>query len=115
LSQRTPVAPGFFETVGIAIVKGRDIAWTDASRARRVAIVSESLARRLFGERNAVGQRLNVGLQPERNDLEVVGIAADARLYNVKNSNVLAVYAAALQDPQVNYKCVVVRGMGVAL
>ena len=109
------VAPGFFETVGIAIVKGRDIAWTDASRARRVAIVSESLAKRLFGERDAIGQRLNVGLQPERTDLEVVGIAADARLYNVKDSNLLAVYTAALQDPQVNYKCVVIRGTGVSL
>jgi len=115
LSQRTPVAPGFFETVGIAIVKGRDIAWTDASRARRVAIVSESLAKRLFGERDAIGQRLNVGLQPERTDLEVVGIAADARLYNVKDSNLLAVYTAALQDPQVNYKCVVIRGTRISL
>jgi len=115
LSQRTPVAPGFFETVGITIVNGRDIAWSDNSRARRVAIISESLARRLFGERNAIGQRLNVGLQPERNDLEVVGIAADARLYNVKNSNLLAVYTAALQDPQVNYKCMVIRGTAVSL
>src|SRR5207244_1450500 len=36
-------------------------------------------------------------------------------LYNVKDSNLLALYTAALQDPQVNYKCVVIRGTGVSL
>jgi len=115
LSQRTMVAPGFFDTVGIPIVGGRDFAWSDGTRARRVAILSESLARRLFPGREAIGQRVTVGLDPARGDLEVVGVAADARLYDVKNPNLLAVYTAALQDPSVNYKCLVIRGAAVSL
>jgi putative ABC transport system permease protein len=113
-STGSPVSPGFFDAVGIAIVKGRDFGWTDSSRGRRVAVISQSLARRLFGEREAIGQHLRVGLQPERQDLEVVGVAADARLYNVKNPNVFAVYTPALQDPAVNFKCFVVRGTDIS-
>ena len=112
-SQRTPVAPAFFDAVGIPIVKGRDFTWRDNSRAGRVAILSESLARRLFGERDPIGQRVNVGLQPERRDVEVIGVAADARLYSVKSPNLLAVYTAALQDPQANFKCLVIRAAGL--
>jgi putative ABC transport system permease protein len=113
-STRTPVAPGFFDTVGIPLLRGRDLAWGDNARARRVAVLSESLARRLFGDRSAVGERLRVGLQPERQEVEVIGVAADARLYDVKNPNLYALYTAALQDPSVNYKCLVFAGDDVS-
>ena len=113
-STGSPVSPGFFDAVGIPIVKGRDFAWADSSRARRVTVISQSLARQLFGEREAIGQHLRVGLQPERQDLEVVGVAADARLYDVKDPNVFAVYTPALQDPAVNFKCFVVRGTEIS-
>jgi putative ABC transport system permease protein len=115
LSQRTPVSPGFFDAVGIQLVQGRDFAWSDRSRSARVAILSESLAKRLFADRAAIGQRVRIGLQPDVPALEVVGVAADARLYNVKNANVLAIYTAAVQDPQANYKCLVIRGTAVSL
>ena len=114
-SQRTPVSPGFFAAVGIPLTKGRDFSWSDRSRADRVAILSQSLATRLFGEREAIGQRLRVGLQPGPQDPVVIGVAADARLYNVKSANLLAIYTPALQDPQANYKCLVIRGTAVSL
>ncbi len=112
-SDRTPVAPGFFDAVGIRLVSGRDFAWSDRSQAPRVAILSQSLARRLFAGRDPIGQRIHIGLQPDRPDAEVIGIAADARLYNVKNPDLVAVYTPALQDPQANYKCLVIRGGSV--
>jgi hypothetical protein len=46
---RSPVAPGFFAAVAIPVVKGRDFEWRDNSGGRRVTILSQSLARRLFG------------------------------------------------------------------
>jgi putative ABC transport system permease protein len=110
----SPVSPGFFDAVGIAMVKGRDFNWADSSRTRRVTVISQSLARRLFGDREAIGQHLRMGLQPERQDLEVVGVAADARLYDVKNPNVFAAYIPALQDPAVNFKCFVVKGIDIS-
>jgi ABC-type antimicrobial peptide transport system permease subunit len=56
-----------------------------------------------------------VGLDPSRDVLEVIGIAADARLYNLKSPDVLAAYTPALQDQNVNFKCFVVRGDNVSL
>ncbi len=114
-SMRTPVSPGFFEAVGIPVVKGRDFAWSDSARARKVTVISQSLERRLFGDANAIGRHVRVGVQPDRQDVEVVGVVADARLYDVKNPNTFAAYMAALQDPQVNGKCLVVRATNLAL
>jgi predicted permease len=113
-STRSPVSPGFFEAVGIPLMQGRDFDWSDRSTGRRVTILSESLARRLFGDRPAVGQHVRVGLPADRQDVEVIGVAADARLYNVKEENVFAAYTAALQDPSASFKCFVVRGTGVS-
>src|SRR5262249_59621710 len=78
-SDLTPVAPGFFDAVGIRLVRGRDFAWSDHSHAAAVAVVSESLARRLFGGRDAIGQRVRIGLQADRPAVAVGGIPADAR------------------------------------
>ena len=108
------VSPGFFDAIGIQLVKGRDFSWQDSSRARRVAILSHSLAQRLFGPGDPIGQRVRVGLTPELQEVEVIGVAADARLYDVKNPNLLAIYLPALQDPDANYKCFVIRGTNVS-
>ena len=71
---RSPVAPGFFAAVGIPVVKGRDFEWRDNSRGLGVTILSQSLARRLFGDADPVGQRVRVGLDPSRDALEVIGV-----------------------------------------
>ena len=111
-STRTPVAPSFFKALGIPVVDGRDFQWADNSRAPKVAILSEHLARRLFGGRAGVGERIRVGNDPARQDVTVVGIVANARVYDLKNPNVDAVYMPALQDPDASYKCIIVRGAG---
>ena len=107
---RSPVAPGFFAAVGIPVVNGRDFEWRDNSRGLRVTILSHSLARRLFGDADAVGQRVRVGLDPSRDVLEVIGIVADARLYDLKSTDVFAAYTPALQDQDASFKCFVIRG-----
>ncbi len=110
----TPVSPDFFGVLGITVQQGRDFSWSDTSHARKVAIVSEALARRLFGNAPAVGRHVRIGLAPARQDLEIVGVVSNARLYDVKNARVDAIYTAALQDPDVNAKCFVLRGTGIS-
>jgi hypothetical protein len=97
------------------MLAGRDFNWRDHSRSRRVAVISQSLANRVFGGRTAVGQRIRIGITPENQDVEVVGIVADARLYDLKDSNIAAAYVPALQTPEPGWKCYVVRGQGVSL
>jgi predicted permease len=111
---RSAVAPGFFDALGIATLSGRDFSWRDTSNARRVAIVSQSLARTLFGQTSAIGQRIRVGVRPDDQDVEVVGIVSDARLYDLRSSNLLAAYVPALQDPNADYKYFVIRGRNVS-
>jgi hypothetical protein len=48
---RAPVSPGFFNTLGLAVLAGRDFDWRDHSHSRRVAVISQNLADRVFGGR----------------------------------------------------------------
>nr|WP_255441911.1 ADOP family duplicated permease [Corallococcus sp. Z5C101001] len=71
------VTPRFFDTMGVALVAGRDVAPSDSAGAARVAVISESLARYLSPGMGALGHvvRLTGGGEP----LTVVGIAKDIR------------------------------------
>ncbi len=92
------VSPGFFEALGVPIVAGRDFSEADRAGAEAVVIVSESVARRMFGTRDAVNRRLHwtdpvmafigVNTQPRR----IVGIAADVDDENVVPGPALSVY-----------------------
>jgi putative ABC transport system permease protein len=69
-------APGFFKTMGTRIIAGRDFTWTDLYEKRHVAMVSENLARDLWGDpRAALGKRIRVGNSDAWR--EVVGVAED--------------------------------------
>jgi predicted permease len=112
---RSSVSPGFFATLGLPMLAGRDFDWRDHSRSRRVAVISRGLADRLFGGGAAVGQRIRIGVAPADQDVEVVGVVADARLYNLKDGNVAAAYVPVLQTADPAGKCYVVSGRGVSI
>src|SRR5207244_8641577 len=67
------VSPGYFETVGMRLRRGRDIADTDSAAAPKVAIVNESLARQFFSGQDPIGHRITIGKAASRKDLEIVG------------------------------------------
>jgi predicted permease len=70
------VDPGYFGTLGISLLQGRDFNTHDDLTGGRVAIVSESMAKLLWPGENAVGQTLlagRAGLRPR----EVVGVVRD--------------------------------------
>jgi predicted permease len=92
------VSPGFFETLSVPLVAGRDFTWTDDRRQRDVAILSEGVASALFPGADAVGQRVRLGGQPDRL-LEVIGVVADAKLATPQTTNQLFLFTALLQEP----------------
>ena len=94
------VTPGFFETLQIPVLVGRDFRWSDDGRAAPVAVVTRSLAARMFPDRDPIGQRIRIGTQPYRQNLEVVGVVADARVYDVKDELSYAAYIADLQNSE---------------
>ncbi len=68
------VTPGWFETVRIPILAGRDFTWNDRAGTPHVAIVNDTLSRQLWNGR-AVGQRLRYG----QRTLEIVGVVRDSK------------------------------------
>jgi predicted permease len=77
LVQGNAVAPRYFETMGIAIVRGREIQKTDIAEAPRVAVVNQALAQQLFAGQNVLGRTL--GIPGQAGAYEIVGVAADSK------------------------------------
>ena len=67
------VSPGYFATLGIPLVSGRDFSARDREGAPPVIIVSRSFAKSIWGTTDPVGKRIPIGGEP----MEVVGVAAD--------------------------------------
>ena len=70
------VAGDYFETMGLAVVKGRALTTDDASRDAHVCVVDDDFARRYWPKGNAIGQRLFVGSEegPDDQAYTVVGV-----------------------------------------
>jgi predicted permease len=64
------VTPGYFQTMGMPLVRGRDFAWSDDDRGPPVAIVNEAMAARYWRHADPLGRRLVVDGQ----QIEVIGI-----------------------------------------
>lgn len=77
------VGAGYFRTVGIPVLAGRDFGHGDVIGQPRVAIVNEAFSRKFGLGRNAVGQRMAVGRSTDL-DIEIVGVVADAKYSDVK-------------------------------
>jgi predicted permease len=77
------VSPGYFATMGMRILAGRDFAPSDDSAAAGVIIVNQSLAQMYFSGDNPIGRRISIGLHPSRQNLEIVGVVNDARYQSV--------------------------------
>jgi predicted permease len=70
------ITPDYFRTLGIPLLAGHDFTWTDVNERRPVVIVSQNLARELWGApASAVGKRVRIGRVGPWND--VIGVAGD--------------------------------------
>ncbi len=94
------ISDGFLNAMHIPLLQGHDFARSDRSQSQKTAIVSESLAERLFPHRNALGRHIQFGTERETRDLEIVGIASDARVEDVHTGDLSFVYFNFWQHPQ---------------
>ena len=92
----TMVSPGFFRTLGIPLVRGRDFNQTDNERHPRVAIVSSSLAERLFPNGDAIGKCIRIVVL---RNIEIVGVAGNARIFDLRDVAAPAIFLSYLQTP----------------
>lgn len=73
------VMPGFFETVGARIAKGRAIGEEDTATTRSVAVVNEAFVRRFFKHQDPIGQHFGKDRIQYAGSYEIVGVARDMR------------------------------------
>ncbi len=79
------IGPGFFPTLGIPLLAGRDFTAADGAAAPKVAIVNEAFARKFNLGREAVGKRMATSRGAGAPlDIEIVGLVADAKYSDVK-------------------------------
>jgi predicted permease len=77
-TDQSAIDPGYFSTMGIPLLRGRDLLSSDTSESQPVAIVNETLAQRLWPGQSPIGRRLKVGVGGDKL-WEVVGVAANGK------------------------------------
>ena len=92
------VTPGFFETIGVPIVRGRGFTAQDTPTSTRVAVINEVLADRFWKGQEALGRRLLIPGIPGP-PWEVVGIARTAKYMAVFESPLPYIYLPQTQNP----------------
>ena len=73
------VAPGFFSTMGIPLLIGRELTDQDQAGARMVCVINERFAKRFFDGRNPIGLHVTQRYAESRRTYEVVGVVRDSR------------------------------------
>jgi predicted permease len=89
------VSPGFFQTLGIRMLQGRDIDWRDTAASRRVVVVNEAFAKQVFGERDVLGRHFRYGAQGPA--IEVVGVVETGKYQSLTEADTPAVFEPILQ------------------
>jgi predicted permease len=112
LVDRRNISPGYFETMGIRLVDGRDLTWEDAGDRARNIVVSEALARYYWPDvASAVGRRIK-HQGDEAEFWEVVGVAEDVRFETLTEEPAPLVYmplvTGRLGEPDVTRSVAVV-------
>jgi len=98
------ISPGFFQTLGVPIVEGRDFREGDKDGSERVVIISQSVAQKLFPGREALNRKLEwtdgvmkvigISYEPRR----IIGVVPDVDDENIIPSPAMTVYEPSDQE-----------------
>jgi predicted permease len=111
-SKLSRVSPGYFTTLGIALLAGRDFDGHDIQSSGKVAVVNEAFAKQYFGGANPIGKHFGlVGNKDEPNPLyEIVGVVKNTKYYELReNFAAIAFFPDAQQKEPGAYGQIVIR------
>jgi len=94
------VGPGYFTTLGIRLISGRDIDARDTPQSPKVAVVSESFVKKFLGGRDPLGQAFQVEapVGDPRPAIQIVGVVADTKYTDLREPFTPLAYLAITQD-----------------
>jgi predicted permease len=87
--------PGYFETMGLTVVRGRLTEDADDTQAAPVAVINETTARKYFATQDPIGQQLAFWGLPRR----IVGVVKDERIHGLTEETPAATYIPFAQAP----------------
>jgi putative ABC transport system permease protein len=91
-------SPGYFQAMGIPLLRGRAFTEQDRSNAERVVIVSEGLAHRYWPGEDPIGKRIQLGGDPHEPWRTIVGIVGDIKQSGLDSESTREYYISYLQD-----------------
>jgi putative ABC transport system permease protein len=89
-----PVGPGFFSTLGVPILRGRDILATDTKDSQPVTVINSALAEKYWPGQDPIGKRLK---SAGGKGAEVVGVVADFKMHSLREPAPPTLFVPAAQ------------------
>jgi predicted permease len=107
------ISPGFFDTLGIPILLGRDFSIRDEKGAPKVGIVNEKFAKKYFAGRSPIGMHVGMGGDPgTKLDIQIVGVVKDTKYENLRQEVPYELYIPYVQLGFANGMTAYVRAKG---
>lgn len=100
------VAPGFFKTLGISVLSGRDFTSADRNDTPKVTIVNQTMAHYYFGDSNPIGRRFSIpGWLGDPRPMRIIAVVGDARYHDLREQAAPMAYVPFLQsdEPRVTF------------
>ena len=92
-------SPGFFQTLKIPVLLGRDFTERDVAGAPKVGIVNQKFVKRYFGDANPLGRHIGMGIDPgTKTDIQIVGVVGDTKYESLRDEIPYELYVPAAQS-----------------
>jgi predicted permease len=106
-------SPGFFKTLKIPVLLGRDFSQRDIVGAPKVGIVNQKFVKRYFGNADPLGRHVGMGIDPgTKTDIEIVGVVGDTKYESMRDEIPYELYLPSDQQRFLNGVTVYVRAAG---
>jgi putative ABC transport system permease protein len=98
------VGPGFFSTLGVPLILGREILEGDRAGTPKVCVINEAFAKQFFTNRNPIGMHITSVEDARRTTYQVVGLAKNARTQRLRHDTAPFFYVPVTQPLADNVK-----------
>ena len=106
-------SPGFFQTLKIPVLLGRDFNDRDIAGAPKVGIVNQKFVKRYFGDANPLGRHVGMGIDPgTKTDIQIVGVVGDTKYESMRDEIPYELYIPSEQKGFADGGTIYVRSQG---
>jgi predicted permease len=97
-----PISPGYFSTLGVPLLSGREFNDGDGPGKTKVAVISEAMAKKYFAGRNPLGLHFAFGAGNDvKPNIEIVGVVKDVKQDHVRSADLPYIYLPYAQQPTI--------------